>query len=191
MQAATARPSVEDEMVHLIPALRAFALAFCRNTEDADDLVQETLVRGIASIGLFTPGTRLKSWLFTIMRNTFCTAARLAARERPGAETCASTQPTAQAPQEWVLRAGEVRAAIEELPTSQREIIVLIGVLGTTYEDAAEVCGCPVGTVKSRLNRARLTLFQRMGEASSAALLERDARIQVDANCEPEEAARA
>jgi RNA polymerase sigma factor (sigma-70 family) len=170
----------EDHIVELIPALRAFARTFCRDISDADDLVQETLTRGLANLDKFEPGTRMKSWLFTIMRNSFYTRAKSAAREAPGLADCASGRPITEATQEWSVRSREVHDAINRLPPAKREVIMLIGVLGVSYEDAAEVCHCSIGTVKSRLNRARASILQLLGEDSPEALVERTACLPAD-----------
>lgn len=162
----------ETAIVDLIPALRAFARTFCRDPSDADDLVQETLAKGIANIDKFEPGTRMKSWLFTIMRNTFNTRIRAYMREAPGLMDCASGRPVEEATQEWTVRGKEVDAAINRLPQHHREVLMLIGVVGVSYEEAAEICGCAVGTVKSRLNRARTSLLQDLGETSPRTLME-------------------
>ncbi|MBN9071202.1 MAG: sigma-70 family RNA polymerase sigma factor [Rhizobiales bacterium] len=164
-------------MVDLIPALRAFARTFCRSTHDADDLVQETLLKGIANIDKFEPGTRMKSWLFTIMRNTHYTRAKIATREAPGLRECASPQVAMEPPQEWSMKSLEVQDAINGLPPRQREVLMLIGVLGVSYEETAEICGCAIGTVKSRLNRARLGLLEHLGESSPESLLEKQAQL--------------
>ena len=163
----------EISIVDLIPALRAFARTFCRVPDDADDLVQETLMKGLANLDKFEPGTRLKSWLFTIMRNTHYTRAKIAAREAPGLLDCASTRPVSEASQDWSIQSREVHQAIQQLPAHQREVLMLIGVLGVSYEDAADICGCAVGTVKSRLNRGRAGVLEMLGEKSSQALVER------------------
>jgi RNA polymerase sigma factor (sigma-70 family) len=163
------------EVVTLIPALRAFARTFCSDANDADDLVQETLVKGIANINRFQPGTNMKSWLFTIMRNTFYTRIKIANRESPGLLDCASGRPATAASQEWSLRSQEMARAIDALPDDQRQVIVLIGVLGTSYDDAASICGCAIGTIKSRLSRARNRLLETLGETSP-----RDAVINSD-----------
>ncbi len=161
-----------DSVVALIPALRAFARSFCRNPNDADDLVQETLVKAIANIDKYEEGTRLKSWLFTIMRNTFYTRIRVSKREAPGDADCVASQPIVLATQEWTLRGQEVEVAIERLSPSHREVLVLIGMQGVSYEEAAEICGCAIGTVKSRLNRARGAVLEMLGEQSAGALVE-------------------
>lgn len=161
------------EIVGLIPALRAFARSFCRNPNDADDLVQETLTKALAKIHQFAPGTSMKSWLFTIMRNTFYNRLKVATREAPGAEDCVSGTLTVEATQEWSARGRELAEAIDRLSPQQREVIMLIGVLGVSYEEAANVCGCAVGTVKSRLNRARLSLLEELGEQTREGIVER------------------
>jgi RNA polymerase sigma factor (sigma-70 family) len=175
--------ATESEIVSLIPALRAFARTFYANPSDADDLVQDTLMKGIAKIHQYTPGTRLKSWLFTIMRNTFYNRIPVAKREVPGFAECASSRPAVHATQEWSARGRDVAKALRRMPADQREIIVLIGVLGTSYEDAAGICGCAVGTVKSRLHRARLRLLAELGEESPQSSLEdRDVYLLDDAH---------
>jgi RNA polymerase sigma factor (sigma-70 family) len=147
-----------ENVVEMLPALRAFARTFYRNQTDADDLVQETLVRALNSYETFTPGTRLKSWLFTIMRNAFYTQIKKSSREPLGVIRCISDKRSAPASQEWTLHAKEVEGAIHNLPAHQREVLVLITIEGMSYEDAARVCACNVGTIKSRLNRARARL---------------------------------
>lgn len=163
----------EISIVDLIPALRAFARTFCRAPDDADDLVQETLLKGLANLDKFEPGTRLKSWLFTIMRNTHYTRVKIAAREAPGLLDCASSRPVSEASQDWSMQSKEVHQAIQQLPAHQREVLMLIGVLGVSYEETADICGCAVGTVKSRLNRARAGVLETLGENSSQTLVER------------------
>lgn len=163
----------EVSIVDLIPALRAFARTFCRVPDDADDLVQETLTKGLANIDKFEPGTRMKSWLFTIMRNTHYTRAKAADREKPGLLDCASLIPISEATQEWSVQSKEVYGAVQKLPEHQREVLMLIGVLGVSYEETAEICGCAVGTVKSRLNRARAGVLEYLGECSLQTLVER------------------
>lgn len=162
------------EIAALIPALRAFARTFARNPYDADDLVQETLAKGIANAHRFQPGTSLKSWLFTILRNTFYTSIRITNREHPGAAACASEGCFDLPGQLWSVRGLEVREALERLPHDQREVLVMIGVLGVSYEEAAEICGCAVGTIKSRLNRARNRMLVHLAADDAADLLEDD-----------------
>lgn len=173
----TARGSVDSsQIVEMIPPLRAFARTFCPNPNDADDLVQETLLKGIANIHQFRPGTSMKSWLFTIMRNTFYTRIKVYNRESPGAADCISAKPSAAPSQEWSIRGHEISRAVQKLPYEQREILILISMLGMSYLDAAEICGCAMGTVKSRLNRARQNLVEIAGEGSAEAMVMPDER---------------
>lgn len=153
------------DVVALLPALRAFARTFCKNPNDADDLVQETMLKGIANLDKFKPGTRLKSWLFTIMRNTFYTQIRVRNRETPGEEDCVASTPQTDATQDWSVRGRELQDAISRLPQHYGEVLVLVLVLGESYEDTAEICGCATGTVKSRVNRARQLLLEELGES--------------------------
>jgi RNA polymerase sigma factor (sigma-70 family) len=155
--------------------------------EDADDLVQETLTKGLANLDKFEPGTRMKSWLFTIMRNTHYTRIKAAAREAPGLLNCASGRPICEASQDWSMQSKEVHAAIQTLPSHQREVLILIGVLGVSYEETAEICDCAVGTVKSRLSRARAGVLAALGETSSQALVEKRRYLSDDHfNIDPE-----
>ena len=143
----------------------------------AEDLVQETLVRALAALDQFAPGTRMKSWLFTIMRNTFFTNTFRSRREGPGLADCVANRMSVEPPQEWNIRRKEVSAAIRQLPTAQRELLVLVTIQGGSFLVAAEVFGCNIGTVKSRLNRARNALLDIMGEPSSLHMLETPVHI--------------
>jgi len=160
------------EIVAVIPALRAFARTLTRNSFDSDDLVQDTITRAIANAHRFQPGTNLKSWLFTIMRNNFYTTAKRQTREQPGSADCVSGSPSVMPGQEWSVRGVELRLALEALPDEQREVLILIGVLGISYEEAATICGCAVGTIKSRLNRARHRMLERLEAQEVSDLLD-------------------
>jgi RNA polymerase sigma-70 factor (ECF subfamily) len=153
--------SIELEMVELTPALRAFARRFLRSEDDIDDLVQETLLKALNSIQLYHPGTSLKSWLFTILRNTFCSNYRRRKREPVGMDV--TMEQVAVAPsQEWALRERELRQALTRLSDDRRRALTLVAA-GTSYEDAARICGCRIGTLKSRVSRARETLQSLLG----------------------------
>ncbi len=141
----------------LAPALTAFARRFVRNGEDVDDLVQETMLRGLRSLHLFTPGTALKSWLFTILRNTFCTRYKVSKRECVGLPVRLEHTMSTPASQEWRVQHHEVMRAIRALDKDQKKALLLVAG-GTSYSDAAAMCGCRVGTIKSRVNRARQSL---------------------------------
>jgi len=153
-----------QDIVRLIPPLRGFARTFCRNPSDADDLVQETLMKALANLDKFERGTKLKSWLFTIMRNTFYTRSKILGREAPGLEENVSGDTPIAASQESAARAREVQRALQKLPPHYREVLTLVAILGESYEATAVICDCAVGTVKSRLNRARHQILQELGE---------------------------
>ncbi|MCA1494714.1 sigma-70 family RNA polymerase sigma factor [Ensifer sp. NBAIM29] len=153
---------VEEQVVDLIPALRAFARTFTSSSFEADDLVQETLLRALRSIDQFAPGTSLKSWLFTIMRNVFRTQYKLRKRESPGAMDTAELSIPAAPAQEWSVLNGELRHALELLTPEHREVLVLVAGFGMSYKEAADICDCAIGTIKSRLNRAREELVTQM-----------------------------
>ncbi len=144
-----------DQLVAMIPALRAFARKFYREREDVEDLVQETLVKAIANRSKYVPYAPLKSWLFTIMRNTFCTRIRIQTREAPGLNDCISQDMVVKPSQQYALEAHEVQLALETLSDQYQQVLALVVFEGKSYQRTAELCDCSVGTVKSRLHRAR------------------------------------
>jgi RNA polymerase sigma factor (sigma-70 family) len=153
------------EIREMIQPLNAFAHRFYRDPYDVEDLVQETLLRALANIDSYTPGTRMKSWLFTIMRNTFYNRARVYEREKPAAAGCASERGSSDATQDMTVEYRQILSTIRNLPLDQKEVVVLVAILGITYNDASEICGCRLGTVQSRLHRAR----SRLGDMPTAA----------------------
>lgn len=160
----SAAPRFGDEIIGCIPALRVFARSLCRDRVEADDLVQETLLRAIENIERFQPGTNLRAWLFTILRNRFYSNWAKRTRERTGDADCVSSIPAvATDGQFWHLRMQEMEAALHALPRPYRETIILVAVLGESYIQAAEILGCDIGTVKSRVSRARAALRDRLG----------------------------
>jgi RNA polymerase sigma factor (sigma-70 family) len=155
----TARaPEQRDDVIDHIPSLRAYALSLTRNRVDADDLLQETLTKAIAKFHLFRPHTNLRAWLITIMRNTFYSQIRIASREPTGNADCVSGSLSVPDTQEWTIRGNEVHKAIMAMPLHYREALIIVGMLGHSYEEAAQICGVALGTIKSRVNRARLML---------------------------------
>jgi RNA polymerase sigma-70 factor (ECF subfamily) len=154
--------ATRDAILATVPSLRAFAVSLCGNLDRADDLVQETLTRALANIDSFRPGTNMAAWLFTILRNQFRSEYRKRRREVEDADGAHAQ--TLQAPAEQLARVefGELREALSKLPDDQREALVLVGASGFSYEEAANICGCAVGTIKSRVNRARTHLAQLM-----------------------------
>ncbi len=162
---ATQPNAVEQGVEAQIPALRRFARRLVGSSEDVDDLVQETLTRALNAAPQFQPGTALKSWLFTIMRNTFCTSYRVRQREHVGIEDGMVAKLSVAPSQDWAIRRNEMRSALDRLPPQVRESLVLIA-MGTSYDETARICNCEVGTVKSRVNRARKALTEELGGVS-------------------------
>ena len=159
--------SWRDEVVGLIPALRAFAWSLSHNGSDADDLVQDTLIKAWTNREKFEPGTNLRAWLFTILRNTYYTNVlrrRREVRDETGEYAETLTSPPTQ---EWTVAMRALQAALQQLPHEHREALILVGAAGLSYEEAAQICGCALGTIKSRVNRARTRLLKIM-EAEDA-----------------------
>ncbi|HEV7407033.1 MAG: hypothetical protein QOG74_163 [Alphaproteobacteria bacterium] len=155
-------PSVSEAMLGAVPSLRAFAISLSGNVDRADDLVQETLLRAWANLNSFEPGTNMSAWLFTILRNLFRSEYRKRRREVADSEgTYAETLKT-QPEQTSRVEFEEFRTALAKLPADQREALILVGASGFSYEEAAGICGCAVGTIKSRVNRARTRLAELM-----------------------------
>ncbi|MFZ0494774.1 MAG: sigma-70 family RNA polymerase sigma factor [Methylocella sp.] len=154
------------DLLSVIPNLRAFAVSLCGNLDRADDLVQETLVKAWSNIGSFVEGTNLRAWLFTILRNIYYSEYRKRRREVADPDgTFAAKLATAPA-QSGHMDLLDFRAALQQLPGDQREALILIGASGLTYEEAAGICGCAIGTMKSRVNRARSRLAEMLSITS-------------------------
>jgi RNA polymerase sigma-70 factor, ECF subfamily len=149
----------EEIVTHLKP-MRAFALSLTRDMSRADDLVQDTVVKAWTNIDKFEPGTNMRAWLFTILRNTFYSERRKARREVSDAEGVLTEQIAEKPSHDGRLALADFRRAFEKLPDEQREALVLVGAEGFSYEDAAAMCGCAVGTIKSRANRGRRKLAE-------------------------------
>ena len=148
-------------MLGAIPKLRAFAIALCRDRDRAEDLVQGTLLRACTSIASFQRGSSMDAWLCTIMRNHFYSELRRDRRHSRAIAALADTE--AENPQQMAsLEYGELCVALTKLDPKHREAIMLVGASGLSYGEAANVCGCPVGTVKSRVNRARTELARML-----------------------------
>ena len=151
-------PTLRDDLVKSIPSLRAFAISLCHNRTEADDLVQETLIRAWNNLSNFQEGTNLKAWLFTILRNNFYNGLRRQKHQNEYARTMDSSQFVVQASQDKTLEFGDVMRNLAVLPPDQREALILVTVENMSYEEVAVICACPIGTVKSRVNRARARL---------------------------------
>jgi len=165
----TVQPSVRDVMLAAIPSLRAFAISLSGSTDRADDLVQETVMRAMASIASFRPGTNMSAWLFTILRNKFRSEYRKRRREveDPDGSYLASLKLPAE--QFGRLEFKELMEALAKVPHLQREALLLVAASGFTYDEAAAICGTAVGTTKSRVSRARQRLAELLVIDSPAA----------------------
>ena len=152
--------SVRDSILAIVPSLRAFAISLSGNVDRADDLVQETLLRALANIGSFEPGTNLEAWLFTIERNVFRTGYRKRRREVEDSNGRHAETLKTYPRQHSRLYFEELRRALANLPASEREALILVGASGFSCKEAAEICGCAVGTIKSRVHRARVKLAE-------------------------------
>jgi len=161
------RPVLEDEIrdgiLAALPHLRAFAISLTGNVERADDLVQDAIVRGLHFLHQFERGTNLQGWLFTILRNQFHTNHRKRKREVEDADGVFAAKLSVIPEQGGHLEFEDFRLALAKLSPDQREAILLIGAEGFTYEEAAAICGTKVGTIKSRVNRARTRLAEILG----------------------------
>lgn len=155
--------SLRDSLVAEMGSLRAFGVSLCGDKERADDLVQETLFKAWNHLDSFKEGTNLKAWLFTILRNTYFSERRKRRREVEDADGTYAARLAAQPAQHGHMDMQDFRAALVRLPDDQREALVLVGAAGFSYEEAAEICGCAVGTIKSRVNRARNRLAGMLG----------------------------
>jgi RNA polymerase sigma-70 factor, ECF subfamily len=155
-------PSMREAVLAAVPSLRAFAISLSGNVDRADDLVQETLLRALVNIDSFEPGTNLSAWLFTILRNLFRSEYRKRRREVEDGDGTYAESLKSQPEQEARVEFREFRAALAKLPSDQREALILVGASGFSYEEAAGICGCAVGTIKSRVNRARTRLAELM-----------------------------
>jgi RNA polymerase sigma-70 factor, ECF subfamily len=154
--------SLKRDLIAAIPSLRAFAVSVCGNPDRADDLVQETLVKAWGSLDSFAEGTNLTAWLFTILRNIYYSEFRKRRREAPDPDGAIAARLIAPDSQHAHMEFQDFREALQKLPLDQREALILVAASGMSYEEAAEICGCAPGTMKSRVNRARNRLNELM-----------------------------
>jgi RNA polymerase sigma-70 factor (ECF subfamily) len=168
-RADDASPTERDNIVAAVPHLRAFAILFCGNVDRADDFVQEALLRALASINSVRPGN-FRGWLFAILRNLIRSDYRK--RHRQVEDTDGSYVDSLKSPpeQRGRLELEDVRVALTKLPSNQREALLLVGATSFTYGEAAAICEISVGTVKSRVNRARTRLSELVAVDSADSL---------------------
>ena len=151
---------LQADLMQALPRLRAFAISLTGNVDDADDLAHDTVVRALGHIDHFEPGTNLQAWLFTILRNAFYSRHRRRRREIEDPDGAMAEKLSVMPAQGAHLHLEDVRSALAKLSPQQREAILLVGAEGLSYEEASEVCGVLVGTIKSRVNRARSRLVE-------------------------------
>ena len=153
-------PEFKDQLAQVIPHLRAFGRSLSGSRDLADDLVQETLLKAWAARKRFQAGTNMRAWTFIILRNLFLSQMRRARFKGEWDELTASKILAAPASQDRHVELGDMQRALMHLPQPQREALILVGAGGFAYEEAAEICGCAVGTIKSRVARGRVALEQ-------------------------------
>jgi RNA polymerase sigma-70 factor, ECF subfamily len=164
-QGVAVTPSFRQGLLAALPSLRAFALSLSNNAARADDLVQDTILRAWQNQHRFQEGTNLNAWLFTILRNAFYSEQRKRMREVADEDGAYSARLATAPDQGHRLDVQDLRAGLAKLPHDQREALILVGAEGMSYEEVARICGVAIGTVKSRVNRARNRLAQLMGYA--------------------------
>ena len=149
-----------DELTEHLGALRAFAINLTGNATLADDIVQDTIVKAWTNIDTFEQGTNMRAWLFTILRNTFYSHFRRTSREVLDTDGEHAARLAQKPDHDGRLQMRDFQRAFATLPAEQREALTLVGAGGFSYEEAADMCGLAVGTVKSRVNRARARLTE-------------------------------
>lgn len=147
-----------DQLVAIIPSLRAYARGLCGNRDLADDMAQDAMTRAWAARQSYTPGSNFRAWMFMILRNHFYTTLRKNSRMVSWDPEIAERVLVVAPAQQDGLNVQDVQAALQKLPPEQREVLILIGANGVSYEEAAEIMGCAIGTIKSRLARGRVAL---------------------------------
>ena len=162
MTPASGDTDIRALIIDTMPSLRAFARTLANDRDRADDLVQETVVKALSNLDRFTAGTNIRAWLFTILRNHFFSELRKQRREIADVEGKHAAQLTTRATQIEKVEFGDFRKALLKLPSEQREALILVGPAGFSYEEAAGICCCAVGTIKSRVNRARTRLSEML-----------------------------
>ena len=156
----------QEDLLACIPHLRAYARFLTGNRERADDLVQDALVRALTAAHQFQTGTNLKAWIFTILRNLFYNEIRKNRLKVQSLDDIPGEGPATPPTQDANLEFADFRRAFWQLGQSQREVLIMVGASGLSYEEAAAICGCAVGTIKSRVSRARRELLKILQEGN-------------------------
>ncbi len=159
-----------DSLIEQLPSLRAFARSLVQNRSAADDLVQETVLKALKNEAKFKHGTNLRAWLFTILRNQYYTTLRKTRREVEDIDGRHAATLSVRPDQAGAIEMQAFQIAFAQLQPDQREALTLVGASDLSYEEAAAICGCAVGTIKSRVSRARKRLAELMGINSATDL---------------------
>ena len=159
-------PEIKKELAQVIPHLRAFGRSLSGNRDLADDLVQETLMKAWAARQRFQAGTNMRAWTFIILRNLYLSQMRRARFKGEWDDLVADRILAAPASQDKHVELGDMQRALLHLPQPQREALILVGAGGFAYEEAAEICGVAVGTIKSRVARGRVALEAILSDGS-------------------------
>jgi RNA polymerase sigma-70 factor (ECF subfamily) len=172
-QALVADQQFRDQLVALIPSLRSFARGLCGSRDMADDLAQDAMTRAWAARSSYTPETNFRAWMFMILRNQFYTAIRKNRRLTSWDPEVAERVLVEAPAQQDTIHVADVVRALQQLPAEQREVLLLIGANGASYEEAAEIIGCAIGTIKSRLARGRKALALLIDGPAGEALFDK------------------
>lgn len=163
---AAEKADFKRELIEVTPHLRAFARGLCGRPDMADDLVQEAMLKAWAAQDRFEPGTSMRAWTFVILRNAYLTDMRRNRFRGEYDEGVAERILTAPAGQEEPIHLADLHRALQTLPPERREALLLVGAGGFSYEEAATICDCAVGTIKSRVGRARAALNEMMEDGT-------------------------
>ena len=155
---ALSEQEFRDNLVAIIPDLRVFARGLCKGRPMADDMVQDALTRAWSARTSYESGSNFRAWMFMILRNQFYTTVRKMSRMASWDPEAAERILVAPATQDWQIEVADVTAALQKISPEQREVLMLVGANGMSYEEAAEIAGCAIGTIKSRMARGRAAL---------------------------------
>lgn len=178
-----------ERLIAAIPGLRAFGMSLTARADYADDLVQETLMKAWRHYESFEAGTNIKAWLYTILRNEFYSQMRKRRREVEDADGAYAGKVAMPGEQDGHLDMADLRIALSRLPDDQREAIVLVGASGFSYQEVAEICGVAIGTIKSRVSRAREKLASLLDSGKSTSRTTSDVRTRMGSPSEQESVA--
>ena len=153
----------KEQIIGHLPAMRAFAISLTRNATLADDIVQDAVIKAWTNFNQFQPGTNLRAWLFTILRNVLYSHYRKHTREVEDVDGVMAAKLAVKPAHDGRIMLDEVQRAFVHLPVEQREVLILVGASGFSYEEAAEMCGVSLGTIKSRMARGRRALATLLG----------------------------